>query len=170
MADHVLGLSARRIARYGLVRSISGFPDAAIGGAAAGAVIGAAQWLVLRQQIPVSPLGSCPPRLALAPALPSASAQWRGDGRQTLLVRALIAGMLIGALQWLVLRQFVAAAVWWFGGRSVLGSWVGGDRAAGVDLSRGWAVFGSTARWLRGAHGRRHDVAAPASDTMSDRL
>jgi hypothetical protein len=131
---------------YGLVRSVDGAADAAIAGVAAGAVIGALQWLVLRQQIPVGAWWVAVTGIGFAVGLAvGVGLIGTGTSAQALLARGLIAGLAIGLLQWLLLRQFVAMALWWIPAIGL--AWAAGwlvTRAAGVDLSRGWAVFGST--------------------------
>lgn len=116
------------------------------GGLITGAVIGAAQWLVLRQWVAVSPLWIAATAAGLGAGLALGIAAF-GTGNELvpLLTRAACAGALIGVLQWMVLRPVVPGSVWWV--LVVAVGWKIGwavTRAAGIDLSKGWTVFGSS--------------------------
>jgi len=131
---------------YLVVRSMAGIAQAATGGAITGLVLGAAQWLVLRQVIALSSwwiaatgLGLAA-GLALGVVLTGTSVEFR-----PLVLRAALTGGLLGVSQWLLLRRYVAMAGWW--GLVIALGWALGwtvTRAVGVDLSRGWIVFGAS--------------------------
>lgn len=124
--------------------------DGALAGAATGAVIGAVQWLALR------------PRLALTPWWIAVTAAGMGAGLAlgtallgvetagvALPLRGVLTGAAIGGAQWALLRRATfGAAIWplvvalgWGVGWAV-------TRAAGVDLTPQWSVFGSTGAWV----------------------
>jgi hypothetical protein len=130
-----------------LVGSVDGVASGALGGALAGAVIGAAQWLVLRRYLRVGPEWILATALgvALGDAL---GALLAGAGPEIgdLLITGLATGVAVGLLQWgLVLRgRLLVASLWplvvaiaWPIGWMV--TW-----AAGIDVERGYYVFGST--------------------------
>jgi hypothetical protein len=131
---------------YVLVRSIEGVAEAALGGAAAGIVIGAGQWLVLRQTITLSGWWIPATGVGLATGL-AASVALVGTGTavRDLAARGALTGVLLGTMQWFVLRQTTAMAGWWVAVVAV--GWVVGwmvTRGAGVDVSKGWTVFGAS--------------------------
>lgn len=129
-----------------VVGSIDGTASGALGGALAGAVIGAAQWLVLRRYMKVG-FG-----WVLAVALGVAigdgvGALLTGAGTEigALLITGLATGIAVGLLQLACLRGRVLAANLWVPVVAV--AWPIGwtvTWAVGVDVERGYAVFGST--------------------------
>ena len=130
-----------------LVGSMEGVVSGALGGALAGAVIGAAQWLVLRRYLRVGPEWVIATALgvAIGDAL-GALLTGAGTGIGALLITGLATGVAVGLLQWgLSLRgRLPLASLWppvvaiaWPLGWTV--TW-----AAGVDVERGYYVFGST--------------------------
>jgi len=132
-----------------LVGSAEGVVSAALGGALAGAVIGAAQWLVLRRypRVRVGPEWILATALgvALGDAL-GALLTGAGTSLGALLITGLVTGVAVGLLQWgLSLRGRVllgnlwppVVAIAWPIGWTV--TW-----AAGIDVERGYYVFGST--------------------------
>ena len=131
-------------AAIAVARSLSGPVSAAIGGATAGAIIGAAQWLVLRQSIGVGASWIAATGSGLALGLAVAVALFgTGTVGGQLVIRALIVGAVVGFMQWLILRHYVSMAWVWV--LAVAVCWAVGwivTRAAGVDLARGWYVFG----------------------------
>ncbi len=125
-----------------LVGPIDTVGAAAIGGAVAGGVIGAAQWLVLRRRLPLSVLWT--PVTAGAMALAHVVL---GDGTTTLLLllRGLIVGAAIGAAQAALLRRVVPAPTIW--AAVVTTGWALAwpiSAAIGLDLTLKWAVFGAS--------------------------
>jgi hypothetical protein len=130
-----------------VVGPVEGAVSGALGGALAGAGIGAAQWLVLRRYLRVGP------EWILATALGVAIGDGvgalltgAGTGIRALLITGLATGVAVGLLQWgLFLRgRLLVASLWppvvaiaWPLGWTV--TW-----AAGVDVERGYYVFGST--------------------------
>lgn len=131
---------------YAVVRSANTPLSSAVGGLITGAALGLAQWLVLRTQLPLGPGWIAATALGLAVGLP-ASLLAVGDGLDTgsIVARALLVGLAVGAAQWVVLRTISPWAWVWVIG--VAAAWAIGwlvTRAAGVDLSFHWTVFGST--------------------------
>ena len=119
--------------------------DGVLGGVAAGAVIGLAQWLVLRQRLALSPwwiaatAAGMGAGLALGTALLGTATEGVG-----LPVRGLVTGAAIGIAQFLVLRERTERAAIWV--PVVAGGWALGwllMRASGIDLAPDWYVFGA---------------------------
>jgi hypothetical protein len=129
-----------------VVGSVDGVVSGALGGALAGAVIGAAQWMVLRGYLGVgagwvlvTALG-----VAIGDGL-GALLTGAGTGIADLLTTGLATGVAVGLLQWALLRGRVRAASLWVPVMVV--AWPVGwtvTWAVGVDVERGYAVFGST--------------------------
>src|SRR5215210_6267991 len=123
-----------------------GTPCGVLGGALAGAVIGTAQWLVLRRYLSVG-FG-----WVLATALGVAIGDGvgalltgAGTGIGDLLITGLATGVAVGLLQWWLLRGRLRAANLWV--PVVAAAWPVGwtvTWSVGVDVERGYAVFGST--------------------------
>jgi hypothetical protein len=129
-----------------LVGPIESVGAALIAGAVAGGVIGAAQWLVLRRRIPLSALwvavtaGGMAVGLALGQVV-------LGDSTtmQPLLLRGLLVGAAIGAAQGALLRAVLPTPTMW--AVAVTLGWPlawAVSAAIGLDLTRNWAVFGSS--------------------------
>ena len=119
--------------------------DGVLGGAAAGAVIGLAQWLVLRGRLSLSPwwiaatAAGMGAGLALGIALLGTEIEGVG-----LPVRGLMTGAGIGIAQFLVLRAKTGRAAIW--APVVALGWALGwiiMRATGIDLAPHWYVFGA---------------------------
>jgi len=128
-----------------VVGSIEGAASGALAGALAGTVIGVAQWLVLRRYLSMEPWWIVATALGVAIG-DGLGALLTGAGTEIggLLVTGLVTGVAVGVLQWTLLRGrvrganlWVLAAVAWPIGWTV--TW-----AVGVDVERGYAVFGST--------------------------
>src|SRR3712207_4287170 len=129
-----------------VVGSMEGAVSGALGGALAGAVIGAAQWLVLRRDMRVGPEWVLATTLgvAIGDAL-GALLTGAGTGIGALLITGLVTGVAVGLLQWWLLRgRILLASLWppvvaiaWPLGWTV--TW-----AVGVDVERGYYVFGSS--------------------------
>ncbi len=133
----------------GLARLIIGPADVPLrgllGGLIAGAVIGLAQWLALRQTREISPLWIAATSAGLGVGFAAALALVGNDLSATsVTVRAAISGIAIAALQWLVLREVVPNA--WVWALVVAVAWPVAwtiTRVIGVDLTQGWVVFGA---------------------------
>jgi hypothetical protein len=129
-----------------VVGPVEGAVSGALGGALAGVVIGVAQWLVLRRYMRVGP------EWVLATALGVAIGDALGallTGAETgigaLLITGLVTGVAVGLLQWWLLRGRVLLASLW--PPVVAIAWPLGwtvTRAAGVDVERGYYVFGAS--------------------------
>jgi hypothetical protein len=129
-----------------VVGSMEGAVSGALGGALAGAVIGAAQWSVLRRYMRVGPEWVLATTLgvAIGDAL-GALLTGAGMGIGALLITGLVTGVAVGLLQWWLLRgRILLASLWppvvaiaWPLGWTV--TW-----AVGVDVERGYYVFGSS--------------------------
>jgi hypothetical protein len=118
----------------------------AFAGLITGAVIGLAQWLVLQRAIAL-PVGwvlgtAAGMAVGMATGIAFFGTSPEGNG---LLVRALLTGLAIGVVQWLILRPSIPASGWWVGVIAI--GWAAGwfvTRAVGVDLTWQWSVFGSS--------------------------
>ena len=142
-----LGFPIGGLLAFVLVGSVEGVVSGALGGALAGAVIGAAQWLVLRRYLRVGPAWVLATALGVAIG-DGVGALLTGAGTDlgALLITGLATGVAVGLLQWgLVLRgrlplaslwPLVVAIVWPV---SWTVTW-----AAGIDVERGYYVFGSS--------------------------
>jgi hypothetical protein len=128
-----------------VVGSIEGAASGALAGALAGAVIGAAQWLVLRRYMSVGPAWVLATALGVATGDGvGALLTGAGTGIGDLLIIGAVTGVAVGLLQWALLRGRVRAAILWV---PVAVAWPIGwtvTWAVGVDVERGYAVFGST--------------------------
>ena len=116
-------------------------------GAIAGATLGLVQWLVLRSRLPLLPIWwAVAMSVGMAVGLAISTVLLGSEtGGNELLWRGAITGLCIGITQWLILRQVLPLpqSVIWIGVVAVgwaLGWFV--TRAAGIDLSPKWSVFG----------------------------
>ena len=133
-----------------LANIIAGSVDSPLTGALAGgisgAVIGAAQWLVLRNRIanatwwiPATSLG-----FALGLGLGTAAVDAQ-TGAEDLAISGAITGLAIGVAQYLVLRGTSKRAWLWI--PTVAASWPIAwltTWAIGVDVDNGWSNFGAS--------------------------
>ncbi len=130
-----------------LIGSVTPPVRAIFAGAIAGATLGFVQWLVLRSRLPLLPIWwavamsvGMAVGLAISPLLLGSE-----TGGNELVWRGAITGLCIGIAQYIVLRQVLPLpqSVIWIGVVSLgwaLGWFV--TRAAGIDLSPKWSVFG----------------------------
>jgi hypothetical protein len=129
-----------------LVGPIETVGAAAVAGAVAGGVLGAAQWVVLRRRLPLSPRWVLATAGAMAVGMALGHALLGDDTAPLpLLLRGLVTGAAIGgaqaALLWGILR---APAIW---AAVVTLGWPLGwavSAAIGLDLALKWAVFGAS--------------------------
>jgi hypothetical protein len=144
-----VGFPLGGLAGLGAAGAITGVPQALLGGAATGAVVGLAQWLVLRRRLPLSPwwvaltAGGMSAGLALGVGLLGID-----TAGAVLPLRGLITGVAIGLAQYLALRGLTPRAPAW--ALVVALGWAVGwlvTRAAGIDLSPNFTVFGATGAW-----------------------
>jgi hypothetical protein len=142
-----LGFPLGGFLAFVVVGSVEGVVSGALGGALAGAVIGAAQWLVLRRYMRIGPEWILATALGVAMG-DALGALLTGAGTEIgpLLIIGLATGVVVGLLQWgLFLRgRLVLGSLWlpvvaiaWPVGWTV--TW-----AFGIDVERGYFVFGST--------------------------
>jgi len=141
-----LGFPLGGLATWMLLGPITTPLAGATGGALTGTVLGALQWLALRRGLPQSPWWIAATALGMATglALGIALLGTRTDD-VTLPLRGLITGVSIGMAQFLLLRSISGRAPVW--ALSVALGWALGwtiTRAAGIDLSQQWTVFGSS--------------------------
>jgi hypothetical protein len=129
-----------------LIGPVNSVPRALLAGLVTGAVVGLAQWLVLQRVLPIDPTWVAATAVGLGVGLAGAVLIFGTamDGN-ALLLRGLIAGFAIGLLQWLLLRQHLPASFAWVIVLTI--GWAVGwfvTRAAGVNLTPQWTVFGAT--------------------------
>lgn len=130
------GLLARAVA--GPVGSVG---SALLAGAVVGALVGAAQWLVLRPAVRATWIAATAAAVAVSLGVATALGLSTAD-RSDLLAIGALTGVAVGAVQGALmpagLRLLWAAAV------AVLWpvAWQA-TAAVGVDLTQGWAVFGA---------------------------
>ncbi|CAN5747520.1 hypothetical protein BH18ACT11_BH18ACT11_31200 [soil metagenome] len=129
-----------------VVGSVEGVLFAALAGALAGSVIGAAQFLALRGRLAVGPgwILATAFGLGLGNAI-GAALTGAGTSIGALIVTGIAAGTAVGISQWALLRRRVAAAILW--PPVVAAAWPIGwtvTWSIGVDVERGYAVFGAS--------------------------
>ena len=130
-----------------LVGAVTTPVRAIFAGAIAGAMLGLVQWLVLRSRLPVLPVWwavAMSVGMAVGLAISTVLLGSETEGNE-LLWRGAITGLCIGIAQYIVLRQVLPLpqSVIWIGVVAV--GWAVGwfvTRAAGIDLSFKWSVFG----------------------------
>ena len=141
-----LGFPLGGFLAFVLVGSIEGMASGALAGALAGAVIGAAQWLALRRYLGVGPAWVLVTALGVAIGdAVGASLTGAVTGIGDLLIIGLATGVAVGLSQWTLLRGRVRAANLWVPVVAV--AWPVGwtvTWSIGVDVERGYAVFGSS--------------------------
>jgi hypothetical protein len=130
-----------------LVGAVTTPVRAIFAGAVAGATLGLVQWLVLRSRLPLLSIAwAVAMSVGMAVGLAISTVLLGSEtGGNELLWRAAITGLCIGIAQYVVLRQVVPLpqAVIWIGVVAI--GWAVGwfvTRAAGIDLSFKWSVFG----------------------------
>ena len=170
-----LGFPLGGLAATGLVGGVATPLEGAIGGAATGAVIGLAQWLVLRRRLALTPWWVAATAAGMAGGLALGIALLGTDTQGMVLpLRGLLTGAGIGIAQLALLRGSSARA--WIWPLLVACGWAIGwvmTRAIGVDLTFDWSVFGSAGAltfqllsglalaWLlRPAQARNHQAAS----------
>jgi hypothetical protein len=119
---------------------------AILAGAIAGVALGLVQWLVLKSQLSLPIWWVIATSVGMAIGL-AISTMWLGSetAGNELLWRGAITGLCMGIAQYIVLRQVLPLpqSVIWIGVVAV--GWAVGwfvTRAAGIDLSPKWSVFG----------------------------
>jgi hypothetical protein len=144
-----LGFPLGGLAALGVAGGVETSLDGAIGGAAAGLMIGGVQWLALRRRFALSPWWIAATGAGMSAGLAASVALLGIDTTgNALLLRGALTGLAIGFSQWLVLRRSFANAALWM--PTIALGWALGwavTRAAGVDLAPNFAVFGATGAW-----------------------
>jgi hypothetical protein len=138
-----------------IVGPATGTVNAALGGAITGAVLGLVQWLVLWKPFAMSPAWIIATCVGTAAGLAAGAALLGSEtGDVTLLQRACITGLSVGAAQGLVLAAGAGLSLppvriaLWVGtiGLGWTAAWYI-TRRAGIDLAPKWVVFGSFGAW-----------------------
>lgn len=141
-----VGFPAGGVAAAVLVGPIITPLAGALGGAVTGTVLGAVQWLALRRRLSLSPwwIAATALGMGIGLGLSIALLGTSTDGA-ALPLRGLITGAGIGVAQFVLLRSVSSRAPLW--ALIVTLGWALGwiiTRAAGVDLTLQWSVFGSS--------------------------
>jgi hypothetical protein len=141
-----LGFPAGGFIAIAVLGPVTNLTTALAGGAVAGAVLGAAQWLALRGRlsksewwIPATAIGQ-----AVGLAAGTAVVGYR-TGLQDLAIQGAITGLGVGILQALVLRPHVATWFWWAIAMPPL--WALGwivTTAAGIGVGQRFTNFGAS--------------------------
>jgi hypothetical protein len=101
-----VGFPIGGLAGLGLAGGVTGVPQAILGGAATGAVIGAAQWLVLRRRLPLTAWWIAATAAGMAGGLSLGVGLFGIDTVGVALpLRGLVTGAGIGLAQYLLLRR-----------------------------------------------------------------
>ena len=133
------------LAATALVGGVTTPVEGVLGGVATGAVIGLAQWLVLRRRLALTPWWIAATAAGMGVGLALGIALLGADTAGiTLPLRGLVTGAGIGIAQFTLLRGSTARALVW--PLVVACGWAIGwlvTRAAGVDLAPQWSVFGA---------------------------
>ena len=141
-----LGFPAGGLIAIAVLGPVTNLTTALIGGAVAGAVLCAAQWLALRGRlsktewwIPATAIGQ-----AIGLAAGTAVVGYR-TGLQDLAIQGAITGLGVGILQALVLRPHVASWFWWAIAMPPLWAlgWVV-TTAAGIGVDQRFTNFGAS--------------------------
>lgn len=131
-------------AAFAIFGPVNGIARGALAGFVAGAGIGIAQWVGLRHLVPVTAGWILASSIGLSAglALGFAALGTRTDA-VALVLRGALTGAVLGLGQWVLLRQNVTRAALWI--PAIALGWALGwtvTRAVGVDLAKGWTVFG----------------------------
>ncbi|MGQ0550629.1 MAG: hypothetical protein ACT4PY_13280 [Armatimonadota bacterium] len=131
-------------AAFAIFGPVNGIARGALAGFVAGACLGIAQWVGLRQLVPLTGGWILASGIGLSAGLALGIAAFgtRTDG-VALVLRGALTGAVLGLGQWILLRQHATGAAQWIPAIAV--GWALGwtvTRAVGVDLSKGWTVFG----------------------------
>ena len=141
-----IGLPLGGLAATALVGGVTTPLDGAIGGVATGAVIGLAQWLVLRRRLALTPWWIAATAAGMGAGLALGIALLGTDTAGiTLPLRGLVTGAGIGIAQFALLRGSSTRALVW--PLVVACGWAIGwlvTRAVGIDLAQHWSVFGAS--------------------------
>lgn len=152
-AGGALGLAGGFAIGFAIGGATSGIVSQSVFGAVVGASVGALQWLVLRRQVSragwwilATALGIGVGFALIRAATPAVS-RVLGGGPIYGLANGVLVGILVGTLQWLVLRRQVSRAGWW-----VLASAVGTGVGFALDQVVGQlvsvAMTGTVLAWL----------------------
>ncbi len=118
-----------------------------LGGALAGLVIGAAEWLALRRRLPLAPLWIAATAAGMAIGVGLSMALFGAENTMTaILTRAVVSGLALGLAQWLILRAYVRLAILWPLAVMIafVVAWFITAQVIGDNRSLGFVVFGSS--------------------------
>ncbi len=131
---------------YLIFGSVDDLLSSILSGFVVGLVVGAAQWLVLRKAIPLSYWWIPYSGVGIALGLSLGTVLIGTDIESSeLVLRGAITGLCLGIVQWLLLKQHVRFSGVWIIAIPIFWSlaWLA-TKGAGIDLSKGWAVFGAS--------------------------
>ncbi len=145
-APTFLGFPAGGALAMAAVGPVHGLASALLGGLLAGAVLGAVQWLALRDRLPHAAwwIPATAAGQAVGLGLGATLVGFQTDLSQ-LALQGAVTGLAIGILQGLVLRQHVATWFWWSIAMPPL--WALGwmvTTAAGVGVDQHFTNFGAS--------------------------
>jgi len=141
-----LGFPLGGYTAYLIVGSVTNLLTSLFAGLIVGLFVGTAQWLVLRKVIPLSkkwiPYSGIGVALGL---LIGALIIGTGIEHSEIIFRGAITGISLGFMQWLLLKQHVRLSGVWIIVLPLFWSlaWLT-TISVGINLSNGWAVFGSS--------------------------
>lgn len=121
--------------------------EAFIGGGIAGIVIGLAQYLALRQRLPVDWRWIVLTGAGLALGVGLSTAIFgAGTSLESVLLRAPLTGLLLGIAQWYLLRVHVRSGWWWIPVITAIftAAWFITAQVIGLSLEQGFYVFGAS--------------------------
>jgi hypothetical protein len=140
-----LGFALGGFIAYAVAGPVDSVVPALIGGALTGAIIGLAQWLVLRRTLQIGPEWIVATAVALAVGLAlGAAAVGYETSASKLAIMGAISGAALGITQGLLLRGRFASWHVWMVAMPIL--WALGwivTEAAGIMVEEQWTVFGA---------------------------
>jgi hypothetical protein len=128
------------------VGAVDSVGAAIAGGLIAGAVVGTAQWLALRQSVPWLWIAATSLGMSVGLAIGAALVDY-GIDRGELILMGAITGLVVGALQALVLtRQGIAGAAWWVAANPPLWAvaWLISSYVISANIEERFTNFGAS--------------------------
>jgi hypothetical protein len=128
------------------VGAVDSLGAAIAGGLIAGAVVGTAQWLALRQSVPWLWIAATSLGMSVGLAIGAALVDY-GIDRGELMLMGAISGVVVGALQALVLtRQGIAGAAWWVAANPPLWAvaWLISSYVISANIEERFTNFGAS--------------------------